>query len=428
MQKIVSTICLLLTAATLSYTQELTLKEKALDEFQKEHYHEAIKLLERAVKDHPDDAEIYYYLGWFSHYNAYDSRPLSGYDYSYSQQIFEYLDKALELNPDYGDAKYFYGAECSGNAFTAMQNYDAEKLKYFYKLAYEKGAYPDWLIEFGKNILMSCNENAILFTGGNADFDVCAYLQLLEDFRTDITIIPLGNIDRPWYVKFLKDGLAGCVRNVNINLTDNQIMDIHPFKWDTTNIFVNISSEDRIKFGLEEDHEIQWTIAPDLTSLRLHSKMKGETAKPRTYLSPQRAVLLQIIEDNFSDRPVYFSNFAEPTYYAGLNNRFQNCGIISKLTPVETKQTDHELDISEFEKLLTEENLVNYKNVKDNNFPRISGMIMSGYTIALVNLAGVYKKNGETVKLKELTDLYKNHLKTGLNPDFEMMVVNRLEN
>ncbi|MDR0729329.1 MAG: tetratricopeptide repeat protein, partial [Prevotellaceae bacterium] len=53
-----------------------TLKEQALDEFKKEHYSEAIALLEKAAVESPDDAEVYYYLGWFNHYRAYDSRPL----------------------------------------------------------------------------------------------------------------------------------------------------------------------------------------------------------------------------------------------------------------------------------------------------------------------------------------------------------------
>src|SRR5574344_269046 len=158
-------ICLIL--VTQAFSQEKSLKEQALEKFKAENYNDAIHLLEQSLKQSTNDAEVYYYLGWFNHYRAYDSRPLKGYDYSYSEMIFEYLDKAIELNPNYGDAKYFYGAECSGNAFNAMQNYDAEKLRLLYELAYSKGVYPDWLIEFGKNFLNSCDENAILFTAGN---------------------------------------------------------------------------------------------------------------------------------------------------------------------------------------------------------------------------------------------------------------------
>jgi hypothetical protein len=64
------------------------LKEQALEKFREEHYDEAIALLEQAAKLTPDDAEVFYYLGWFNHYRAYDSRPLSGYDFTYSERIF----------------------------------------------------------------------------------------------------------------------------------------------------------------------------------------------------------------------------------------------------------------------------------------------------------------------------------------------------
>ena len=82
----------------------------------KEQYHAAIALLEKAVKKTPEDAEIWYYLGWFNHYLASDSRPLTGCDYlTHSQKVFEYLNEAIRLNPQYGDALYFYAAECGTN-------------------------------------------------------------------------------------------------------------------------------------------------------------------------------------------------------------------------------------------------------------------------------------------------------------------------
>ncbi len=402
-----------------------TLKQQALDEFHKEHYSEAIALLEQAARQSPADAEIFYYLGWFNHYRAYDSRPLSGYDFSYSSQIFKYLDKALELNPDYGDAKYFYGAECSGNAFIAMQNYDVEKLKYFYKLADSKGAYPAWLKEFGRNFLNACDKNAILFTGGNVDFDICLYLQLHENVRTDLSILPIGNIDRPWYVKFIKTGLKGAVKRVNIDLTDKQIMDIHPFKWDLTTVSIQISTADENRVGLPDNYQMKWQVAPDLFSERMHSKIESEQAKKRAYLSPQRAILLQIIEDNFSERPVFFSNFCSPTLYGGLNLYFQNCGMVSRLRPVLTKETEFAFDYNIMEQLLQEKNVCNFKTITGSNMPRISGVVASGYLGVLFNLAEKYDK--EKRSKMYLKELFERHLKIGYNKELEEEIRLELE-
>jgi hypothetical protein len=407
--------------------QKTSLKEQAMEEFKKEHYHEAIALLEQASRQTPEDAEIFYYLGWFSHYRAYDSRPLSGYDYSYSEQIFKYLDKALELKSDYGDARYFYGAECSANAFFAMQNYNAERLRYFYKLADEKGAYPDWLKEFGRNFLNSCDTDAILFTGGNADFDVCLYLQLHEGVRTDVNLIPIGNIDRPWYVQFLKNGLKNTIKKVEINLLNQQIMDIHPYKWDTTTVFINVSSTDRKQFGLPGDYFMQWQIGPDLFSERMHSKTGSEKAQKRAYLSPQRAILLHIVESNFSHRPIYFSNFCSPTLVGGLNVYFQNCGLVSRLTPILTKDTDFSFNYDKMAGLLREPHLINFKTLINNDMPRISGIIVSGYYNALLSLYDQYGKTNDREGKNQLKVLYEKHLKIGYDTIFEDEIQNEFE-
>jgi len=418
MRRITLTISILLVISCSQFGQELTLKEKAIEEFKKEHYKEAIEILEKAVLESPEDAQIYYYLGWYNHYLAYDSRPLKGYDFGHSEKIFSYLDKALELNPNYGDAKYFYGAECSGNAFNAMQNYDLEKLKYFYKVAFDKGAFPSWLIELGKNLLNSCPQNSIFFAGGNADFDICSYLQLHQEFRKDITVIPIGNIDRPWYVEFLKNGLKGGVKSIALSLTKNQIYDIHPFKWDTTTVTISVPQKDIEKFSLPSDYKLNWQVNPDLSSNRLHSKMSGENKKNRTYLSPQRAILLQIVEENYALRPICFSTFCNSFFYSGLEKYFTYCGLISKIAPVDTKVNNIQNDYSEMEKLLRSESFQHYPDIIANDLPRISDLAFS-YHRTLYLLAKEYSTKNEKGKLKALINLYEKYLQIGFNEETE---------
>jgi hypothetical protein len=292
-------------------------------------------------------------------------------------------------------------------------------LKFFYKLAYDKGAYPLWLIEFGKNFLDTCDQDAILFTAGNADFDICMYLQLHKKYRTDITIIPLGNINRPWYVQFLKNGLDTAVKKITIQLTDQQIMDIHPFKWDTTTVTIPCSNELKEELQLSANSEMNWQITPDLSSNRMHSKIAGEIAKQRTYLSPQRAILLQIVEDNFSERPIYFSNSASPTLYGGLELYFQNCGMVSKLLPIKTNSTHFETNFSKLEQLYQSENFKDFISIKENDIPRISGSVIFFYYQGISMLVEYYKQVGKTEKLNNLIDVFNTQLKIGVKPNYE---------
>jgi len=103
------------------YGQTENYKQLGLDAFDNENYPLAISFMQKALKTDPNDEEIYYYLGYYIHYNAYDSRPLKGYDLNYSDTVLYYFSKALELDPNYGDAKYFYTAECGANAMYSLQ-------------------------------------------------------------------------------------------------------------------------------------------------------------------------------------------------------------------------------------------------------------------------------------------------------------------
>lgn len=293
------------------------LKEQALESFRRERYDEAVALMERAAEADPADAESWYYLGFFNHYRAYDSRPLKGYDLSYSERVFSYLDRALELDPSLGDARYFYGAECSANAFHAMRERDLERLRHFYEKAFLKGAYPPWLLELGRNMLDGCDRDAILFAGGNGDFDVCSYLQLHEGYRRDVSVLPVGYTDRPWYAGYLRDGLEGAQRPLALSLSDEQILEMRPFKWDTLEVRIPVSEALREEFSLPEDAVLAWTVAPDFASERLNGKLNDEKARPRTYLSPQRAVMLQIVEDNYASRPIFSPVWAIRSFSPG---------------------------------------------------------------------------------------------------------------
>lgn len=257
------------------------LKEQALESFRRERYDEAVALMERAAEADPTDAESWYYLGFFNHYRAYDSRPLKGYDLSYSERVFSYLDRALELDPSLGDARYFYGAECSANAFHAMRERDLERLRHFYEKAFLKGAYPPWLLELGRNMLDGCDRDAILFAGGNGDFDVCSYLQLHEGYRRDVSVLPVGYTDRPWYAGYLRDGLEGAQRPLALSLSDEQILEMRPFKWDTLEVRIPVSEALREEFPCPRMPFWHGPSRPISHSVQADGKLNDEKAAGR---------------------------------------------------------------------------------------------------------------------------------------------------
>lgn len=412
------------TISILTFGQAKDLKEAALKAFSEENYPKAIEFLKAALNESPEDAEIYYYLGYFTHYNAYDSRPLAGYDSSYSNIVFDYLDKALELNPNYGDAKYFYTAECGAAAHRAFASGNFKAVKGFYEKAYIRGGFPEWAIEYGRILLDLCEPNAILFTHGDFVLNVCWYLQLCESYRTDISIIPLVLLDRPNYVLKVKDG--GLMEAVSMKISDEQIMDMHPYKWDTLSILIDIPEKLINKYKLSKDCKMNWEVTPDLVSNRVLSDIASKNQERRTYLSGYRAILLNIIETNQWKRPIFFSAF-DPFYLAGLDEYLQRSILVSKLLPIKTKGTEWEYNFNQLEEFVFNASLKDFKSVLSTNQPRVSG-ILSSYYFPYLILAANFKKQDNIEMLDKVITAFQEKVMIGFNTENETRYLEYLKN
>ena len=58
--------------------------------------------------------------------------------------------------------------------------------------------------EYAWNIMAGLDEGAIVFTNGDNDTFPIWYLQQVEKFRTDVTVVNLSLVNLPWYIKQLK--------------------------------------------------------------------------------------------------------------------------------------------------------------------------------------------------------------------------------
>ncbi|HOS83652.1 MAG TPA: hypothetical protein PK199_01920 [Bacteroidales bacterium] len=407
--------------------QEKTFKQQALEQFKQEKYPLAISLMEQALQENPKDAEVYYYLGFFTHYNAYDSKPLRGYNSEYSQKVLDYFDKALELQPNYGDAKYFYLAECSAHAIKAFQEGKVNEVKGNFEKAFEKGVIPEWGIEFGKNILNSCEKDAILFTHGDFAFNMCMFVQLHYNYRNDVSVVPLALLDRPSFDIVLQQQKdSDYLRGVDLGITKEQILDMHPYKWDTTTVHIPITPQVMKEFSLPKNYTMDWVITPDLHSERQVSRIPGAPIKKQAYLSPTRAMLLAVVETNAWNRPIYFTNNFEYYFLAGLQEYFQDCGLVSKLTPLKTDNTSFQMQVSAFEKLVLHTDLKNFKDIIANNQPRISWNIRM-YDEAYLTLAQHYQSQGTQDKISQIIDCYKQNLHIGFDAEHEKYMISKLE-
>ncbi len=73
--------------------------------------------------------------------------------------------------------------------------------------------------EYAWNMLAGLDRDAILFTNGDNDTFPIWYLQEVEAFRRDVTVVNLSLVNLPWYVKQLRQSATG----LPLNYTDAQL-------------------------------------------------------------------------------------------------------------------------------------------------------------------------------------------------------------
>ncbi len=363
------------------------LKKMALSEFGGGNYAEAIRYLKEAEEKTTDDPEIYYYLGYFTHYLCYDSVPLSGYGPDESEEVLDYLKRAVELEPGYGNAYYFMGVECGARARIRLTEGDVEGAGEEFRRGMELGGYPGWLIEYGRNTLKSCKKNAILFLGGDADTNPVQYLQIVEGYRTDVTLLPMALMSRPWFIKLIKEDVEGVFPAAPVSWSDYQISNMHNYKWQANTVEAPLSE------GIKEELDVEgetfsWQLKPDLSE-RL--------------ISAGRAATADVINTNGFERPVYFSLACGMV--EGLKENLQLSGLALRLLPVKTTGTDLSVDAGSTEDvLLNRENYSSLPGVAEKDMPRISGML-ANYPAALLRLCGYLVIRGRNTEARAVFTL-----------------------
>lgn len=387
MRKIFLIIFIVLLLPAQITASEKDLKKSALELFEMGKYSSAVDRLREAERVNSDDPEVYYYLGYFTHYLCYDSVPLTGFNMDKSEQVLTYLKRAVELDPDYGNAYYFIGAECGARGRMKLMNGDTEGAREEFRRGRSLGGYPDWLLEFGRNILKSCSRGAILFLGGDADTNPIEYLQLVERYRTDVTAIPVALMSRPWFIKLVKRGVEDALPPVPISWSNYQIMNMHNYKWKANPVQAGISQEVRAEYGIEKA-VFSWELKPDISD---------------GLISAGTAAIADVIISNGFSRDIYFSLSCGGIN--GLDVYMQLCGMAMKLVPFETSGTGFEVDTESARKVLLEpENFSDLPGVEDTGMPRISG-ILTNYPAALIRLCGYHIRRGEKEKGAEIFEL-----------------------
>jgi len=385
-------IFLLITISTALFCQTTNKIDEIIKLGKEWKFEEAIKLLKQEISIDPENPELYYWLGRYSHFLVYDTRPFPDKSDQWSrEQVLKPLQKAIELDPDYGDAKYFLAAEYGSRAGEAIKTGNSEQYKKEFLDAKSWGAFPLHAIEHGRNIFKSCETNSILVVDGDAHLNILRYLQIVEGYRKDVSVVALAFLERPYYIKLIRDGVPGVYKPVPINMSNNLILEMHNYKWKENDIIIPVSEKTRKEYGLNDTVTyFKWHVKPNVGK----GKLKSTTA-----------MLINILETNKWERPVHCTMYGS-NGFDGLLYNMQHHGLTAKILPIEVIGTKLAYDTEKFESvMLNPENYKYYNDITENNQPRASNAFGQLSRVTLIYYA-IYLnyRNGEIEKSKEVID------------------------
>jgi len=364
----------LLSCSTENWETLRTNSEQALSN---NNYQQAIEYLEEAVSNEPQNAEAHYYLGQAYRMQLFkDGGGLNKVSTSLAFKSSEHFRKAIEISPKYTGKKFvvdpyskiqtIWGAV----ALTYCYNNNPDSAKWAFQYGQKEGGFYPAMLEYNKNIMASCEQNAILFTNGDNDTFPMWFLQLVEKYRTDITVINLSLLNVSWYIKQVKNSYPFGANNLFMNLTDADVDSLNPIKWEERTATVPVEKDKLNKEGI-----IRWQVKPTIEN-------KG--------IRVQDQMLMEIILANKWNRPIYFSTTVTEGYKIGLDNFLEMEGLVEKLCSHKSKNNPEKIYSN-----LTE--VYTYDGVKDKHISdveEVSGLYQN-YRYVFIEAAHLFDTDGE---------------------------------
>jgi hypothetical protein len=246
------------------------------------------------------------------------------------------------------------------------------------------GSHSFFTYDFSRNLMSTLPQKAIIFTNGDNDTYPLWYLQAVEKYRRDVTVINISLMNTPWFVS----QLISRDPKLPLALTADEIKNLSPRAWTDTTIFVSAQC-DPTALDIASNGAI-----PDTLSFHVPPSIAGK------YLLPQDWLLLQIITNNAWKRPIYFAITVSPQNISWLNDYLRLEGLAQRLIPVKSPS----LNSAVLRNNLSEK--YNYRGYADNDIviDDFSRMMATNYYASAIQLAATENNAGDSQACKKILD------------------------
>ena len=239
------------------------------------------------------------------------------------------------------------------------------------------GNYVAW--DYSKNILESCDENAILFTNGDNDTFPVWYLQEVEGIRKDVIVVNLSLLNTGWYIRQLKKRAPEFVQ-----YTEDEITYLFDQKHMTQEGFMRRYWPEKKKLQLpskDKKSMVEWEMGP-----KMNVQVDG---KPEGFLRIQDLMVFEMIVRNAINnwkRPMYFAVTVASSNFIGLDEYMRMDGLCFRVVDY---PADKGIDPEALYERILKRYVNNYRNLgrKDIHYDNNIIRLLQNYRSAFLQLA-----------------------------------------
>lgn len=288
--------------------------------------------------------------------------------------------------------------------------------------------------DFGNNYLESCEENAIIFCNGDNDTFPLWYAQDTEGVRRDIKVCNTSYLQADWYIDQMKRWSFDAAP-LPITWTPEQyggekrlVAYVIPTTQDTIPLRLGLdfiaSDDPKLKqvSGIAQPIDYlpadQLTISFDPEKLVQNGTLMPEDtvglAKPemhfdfskKHYLGRHEMIILDMIEANKFDRPIYYAITVGEDQRVGLTPNFRQTGMAYQVLPIKVKGSGREVDLERMYRNVTEKFRWGGADIPGTYFDENSRRLVDTYrSMIFAPLAKGLAEKGDIERAKEILAL-----------------------